>query len=150
MEQIDYDIDDFMNYCEVKNLSKKTIASYEQTLRLFALYLKKEHKVKEAGEVKEIHIREYIKYLQERGKYTVIVNENTKKTNNPENRTDYKGVVTGITINNYMRNIKVFFNYMFSEKLIRTNPVEGLKKLKARRKPKYYIKDEELIRLLNN
>ena len=25
MEQIDYDIDDFMTYCEVKNLSKKTM-----------------------------------------------------------------------------------------------------------------------------
>ena len=49
-----------------------------------------------------------------------------------------------------MRNIKVFFNYMFAEKLIRTNPVEGLKKLKASRKPKYYIKDEELIYIRYN
>lgn len=73
-----------MNYCEVKNLSKKTISSYEQTLSLFALYLKKEQKVKEAGEVKEIHIREYIKYLQERGKYTVVSNENTKIANFPD------------------------------------------------------------------
>ncbi len=40
MEQIDYDVDDFMNYCEVKNLSKKTLSSYEQTLKLLVLYLK--------------------------------------------------------------------------------------------------------------
>ena len=40
MEQIDYDIEDFMTYCEVKNLSQKTLRSYEQTLRLFAQYLK--------------------------------------------------------------------------------------------------------------
>ena len=33
MLQIDYDIDDFLTYCEVKNLSIKTIASYEQTLK---------------------------------------------------------------------------------------------------------------------
>jgi len=26
-----------------------------------------------AGDTKEIHIREYIKHLQERGKYTVVV-----------------------------------------------------------------------------
>lgn len=63
MEQIDYDIDDFMTYCEVKNLSKKTISSYEQRLRLFAMFLKRKFNVKEAGEVKEIHIREYIKHL---------------------------------------------------------------------------------------
>ena len=81
---------------------------------------------------------------------TAKIEDTTKNTNNPEKRTDYKGTVTNITINNYMRNIKVFFNYMFSEKLIRTNPVDGIKKLKANRKPKYYIKDDELIRLLNN
>ena len=80
MEQIDYDVDDFMNYCEVKNLSKKTLSSYEQTLKLLVLYLKNEHNVKEAGEVKELHIKEYIKYLQTRGKYTVVSNENTKYT----------------------------------------------------------------------
>lgn len=56
MLQIDYDIDDFLTYCEVKNLSIKTIASYEQTLRLFAQYLKQEFKIEEAGQVKEIHI----------------------------------------------------------------------------------------------
>ena len=90
MEQIDYDVDDFMNYCEVKNLSKKTLSSYEQTLKLLVLYLKNEHNVKEAGEVKELHIKEYIKYLQTRGKYTVVSNENTKLINFPENRVDYK------------------------------------------------------------
>jgi len=65
MEQIDYDIDDFINYCEVKNLSKKTVSSYEQTLRLFAIFLKEECQVKEAEQVKEIHIREYMKNLQD-------------------------------------------------------------------------------------
>lgn len=150
MREIDLQIDDFMVECSAKGLSKKTINSYESTLRLLANYLENELGIESANDVKQLHLKTYIRYLQERGKYTVVVNENTKKTNNPENRTDYKGIVTNITINNYMRNIKVFFNYMFSEKLIRTNPVEGLKKLKASRKPKYYIKDEELIRLLNN
>ena len=51
-----------MTYYEVKNLSKKTLASYEQTLRLFVQYLKQEFKIEEAGQVKEIHIREYINY----------------------------------------------------------------------------------------
>ncbi len=35
MEKIDLEVDDFMNYCDYKNLSQKTLASYEQTLRLF-------------------------------------------------------------------------------------------------------------------
>ncbi len=71
MEQIDYDVDEFMDYCTSKNLATKTIGSYEQTLRLFTQYLKEKYKVKSAGDTEELHIREYIKYLQERGKYTV-------------------------------------------------------------------------------
>ena len=150
MEQIDYDIDDFINYCEVKNLSKKTISSYEQTLRLFALYLKKEYKVKEAGEVKEIHIREYIKYLQERGKYTVVSNENTKMTNFPENRVDYKKEVSKTTINNYIRNIKVFFNYMYENRYISNNPIKRVRQLKNQRKVVGYIDDSNMNKLLKS
>lgn len=33
MEKIDFDVDDFINYCSCKNLAIKTIGSYEQTLR---------------------------------------------------------------------------------------------------------------------
>lgn len=150
MREIDLQIDDFMIECSTKGLSKRTINAYESTLRLLANYLERELGVESANDVKQIHLKAYIRYLQERGKYTVVVNENTKKTNNPDGRTDYNGTVTNVTINNYMRNVKVFFNYMYNEKLIRNNPVEKLGKLKTSRKPKYYIKDEELIRLLNN
>lgn len=150
MEQIDYDIDDFINYCEVKNLSKKTVNSYEQTLRLFALYLKSECNVKEAGEVKEMHIREYIKHLQERGKYTVVANENSKKTNFPENRTDYKKEVSKTTINNYIRNIKVFFNYMYENRYINTNPIRRVRQLRNQRKVVGYIDDVNMNKLLKS
>ena len=150
LEQIDYDIDDFMNYCEVKNLSKKTISSYEQTLRLFAMYLKMEKGVKEAEAVKELHIREYIKYLQERGKYTVVANENSKKTNFPENRVDYKEQITKTTINNYIRNIKVFFNYMYDNRYINTNPIRRVRQLKNARKVVGYIDDVNMNKLLKS
>ena len=39
MERIDFEIDDFMNNCDYKNLSRKTMKSYEQSLRLFVKYL---------------------------------------------------------------------------------------------------------------
>ena len=147
MEQIDYDIDDFMTYCEVKNLSKKTISSYEQTLRLFAMFLKRECNVKAAGDTKEIHIREYIKHLQERGKYTVVANENTKKINFPENRIDYQKEVSKTTINNYIRNIKVFFNYMYDNRYINNNPMRRVKQLKNQRKVVGYIDDGNMNKL---
>lgn len=105
MEQIDYDVDDFLCYCEAKNLSKKTLNSYEQTLRLLVQYLKTTYKIAEAKQVKEKHLREYIKYIQERGKYSVVANERTKAVNFPENRQDYGKKVGITTINNYIRNI---------------------------------------------
>ena len=148
MLQIDYDIDDLMTYCEVKNLSKKTLASYEQTLRLFAQYLKQEFKIEEAGQVKEIHIREYINYLQERGKYTVVANENTRKTNFPENRLDYQKEISKTTVNNYIRNIKVFFNYMYDNRYISNNPIRRVKQLKNARKVVGYIEDNDMNKLL--
>lgn len=150
MEQIDYDVDDFMNYCEVKNLSQKTLKSYEQTLRLFVIYLKKEHKIKEAGDVRELHIMQYIKYLQERGKYTVVANYNSKVTNFPENRQDYKKEITKTTINNYIRNIKVFFNYMYDNRYITNNPIRRVRQLKNPRKVVGYIDDNNMNKLLKN
>lgn len=62
MEKIDLEMDEFMNYCKIKNLSVKTIGSYEHTLRLLTQYLKNNHKVKSAKGIKELYIREYIKY----------------------------------------------------------------------------------------
>lgn len=151
MEQIDYDVDDIMNYCKVKNLSKKTLSSYEQTLKLLVLYLKNEHNVKGAGEVKELHIKEYIKYLQTRGKYTVVSNENTKLINFPENRVDYnKKEISKTTINNYIRNIKVFFNYMYSNRYINNNPIKRVRQLKNQRNVVGYIEDKEMNKLLKN
>ena len=47
MEKIDYEIDDFIDYCTSKNLSTKTIGSYEQTLRLFIRYLRDKDEKKE-------------------------------------------------------------------------------------------------------
>ena len=115
MEKIEYDIDEFMDYCTVKNLSVKTIASYEQTLRLLAHYLIEFHNVKSAENTKELHIMSYIKYLKDRGKYTVVSNQNTKNINFPENREDFGKKIETTTINNYIRNIKVFDLSKFHE-----------------------------------
>lgn len=148
MEQIDYDIDEFMDYCTSKNLSTKTIGSYEQTLRLLAHYLKEKHKVKSARDTKELHIREYIKYLQERGKYTVVNNQNSKIINFLENREDYGKKIETTTINNYIRSIKVFYNYLYENRYITTNPVVRIKEIKCVRKVIGFIDDSNFNRLL--
>jgi len=148
MEKIDYDIDDFMDYCTAKNLAEKTINSYEQTLRLLSRYLIEVQNVKSAEDTKELHIREYIKYLQDRGKYTVTSNEKTKNINFPENREDYGKKIEITTINNYIRNIKVFYNYLYKNRYITSNPVTRIKEIKCSRKVVGFIKNDEFNRLL--
>ena len=59
----------FMEYCRSKQLRPKTMASYEQTLKLFARWLWERYDIENADEVKEPHIRSYIIDLQNRGKY---------------------------------------------------------------------------------
>lgn len=145
MKDFDYYVEDFMLYCSAKNLSKKTIGSYEQTLKLFQLYMENEQQIKEVDKVTTRQVREYIEYLKERGKYTVQVAR--VDINNPENRTDRGKSISTVTINNYIRNIKVFYNYLQDEKVIRDNPMEKIKQLKQVQEKKEPLSKEELRRL---
>ena len=86
MTKFDYEIDDFMSYCQSKGLSKKSMRSYEQTLRLFSKYLEEEKRIYSTKEVTKEAVRDYIVYLRERGKYTIISNENSREWNKPQNR----------------------------------------------------------------
>jgi integrase/recombinase XerD len=63
MTDLEFQLDNFMLYCSSKNLSRKTLASYEQTLKLFAKYLKDSFQIEEVKKVQSGHIRQYIKYL---------------------------------------------------------------------------------------
>ncbi|MBS4191218.1 tyrosine-type recombinase/integrase [Bacillus sp. FJAT-49705] len=149
MSEILLQIDSFMLYCDSKHLSKKTLSSYEQTLKLFALYLKDEFKIEDAVKVKSSHIRHYIKYLRERGKYTVVVKQKSKEVNHPDHRHDFNKQISDTTIANYLRNIKVFFNFLFSEREIKVNPVENIENIKPKRKKKSLLTPEELKMVLD-
>lgn len=148
MEKMDLEIDDFMNYCEYRNLSKKTLLSYEQSLRLFSRYLMDTYKINRSEQVTQQIILNYINDTKERGKYTVVANENTKKTNNPQNRGGYGKKVSMVTLNNYIRNLKVYFNYMYDNRIIKKNPTQKIKLIHVPRKAKGYMNDIEVNNLL--
>lgn len=151
MVQFDYDIDDFMSYCQSQNLRPKTMQSYEQTLRIFEKYMIEVQQVKEASEVREGHIKEYIQYLSQRGKYTVVANDQSKAFNHPDNRSDNNKPISIITINNYLRNIKVFFNYLNENHFIKSNPFTRIKRsLENEHKPVEYLSDEEFVNLIRS
>jgi len=148
MEKIDMQIDEFINYCQSKDLSRKTMASYEQALRLFARYLEDYVKITDATKLTEKIFRAYIVSIQERGKYTIVAEEKSKETNNPKNRKDLGKKVTPATINNYTRNIKVFYSFLLEQGLIKKNSLINIKSIKFDRKPKEFIEDMEMIKLL--
>lgn len=148
--EIDLQIDSFMLYCDSKNLSKKTLSSYQQTLTLFANYLKQELNIHDAIKVKSSHIRMYIQYLQIRGKYTVTASEKSLSVNFPQNRQDYKTNISDTTIANYTRNIKVFFNFLKKEREIQINPMENVEVIKPKRKKKKLLSPEDLKKLFNS
>lgn len=63
--------------------------SYEQTLRLFTKYLKEEKDIQTLKKLQKKIIRKYINYTKNRGKYTIVGDKKTLKTNTPEMRKDY-------------------------------------------------------------
>ena len=137
-----------VNKLKPKGLSTKTMNSYEQTLRLFIQWLKNECDIRETEKINETIVKQYITSIKERGKYTVVTNEHTKKINCPEHRQDFGKKVSLATVNNYTRNLRVYFNYMYDNRLIKTNPMKKITVIKTPRKVKGYIEDIDFNRLL--
>jgi integrase/recombinase XerD len=151
MTDIEFQLENFILYCASKNLSKKTLASYEQTIKLFIHYLRDQHDITDVKKVQSGHIRHYIKHVKERGKYTVVSHESSKRVNFPDNRTDYGKPVSATTVANYLRIIKVFFNYLHQiENEIFKNPCEKIENIKPERKVKKLLDQVELKRLLKS
>ena len=151
MKNLDFDwlTDEFMLYCRSTQLREKTMSSYEQTLHLFGRWCADELKIYTVDKITENVVRKYIDDLQTRGKYTFYVNDLSKKKNYPDRRRDYRKPVSVTTINNYIRNIRVFFNWLEREYVIRKNPMKRIRQLKYNRQAKVFLSDEDLKKLLS-
>lgn len=151
MKNLDFDwlTDEFMLYCRSTQLREKTMSSYEQTLHLFGRWCADELKIYTVDKITENVIRKYIDDLQTRGKYTFYVNDLSKNKNYPDRRRDYRKPVSVTTINNYIRNIRVFFNWLEREYIIRKNPMKRIRQLKYNRQAKAFLSDEDLKKLLS-
>lgn len=146
----DFHISEYLYYCQSRRLRRKTIASYDQTLRLFERWAMETAGITTPEEVREQTIRHYICDLQERGKYSFYADEKQKETNHPERRRDFRQPVSVTTINNYIRNLRAFFNWFYYDRLERDNPMRHIRQLENTRSPREYLEDNEVQRLLNN
>lgn len=131
-KNMDYIINDFMIYCQQKDLRPKTIASYEASLRLFA-YIKDKFNINVAAKIEEKHIKDYITFTKERGKYTFVADASTTLINKPQNKPDFGKKVSTTTINNYIRGLKVFLNWCAGERIIKNSPMEKNEQFKNKR-----------------
>jgi len=59
---------DYLEYCDYKNLSLKTIKSYHQTLMLFSKYLEEEKQITDITKINKNIVEEYISFTKESDK----------------------------------------------------------------------------------
>ena len=146
----EYLIDEYMVYCKSRQLREKTLISYEQALRLFQRWCKEEMKILDVLDITESVIRKYINDTQTRGKYTFYANDNSKDINFPDRRRDFQKPVSNATINNYIRNLRAFFNWLDSDYVLKKNPMKKIRQLKNERKAKEFLADEDFRKLVGN
>ena len=142
-------IDAYLEYGMSKQLREKTLVSYEQTLRLFGVWLREEMGICDVEKIRDITIRKYILDLQTRGKYTACADESSKKTNRPDHRIDYGERISNITVNNYLRNMKGFFAWLTEMEFIENNPMRRIKLLPVQRVKREYLEDNEVKALMS-
>ena len=146
----EYLIEEYMVYCKSRQLREKTLISYEQALRLFERWCNEEMKIFDVLDITESVIRKYINDTMTRGKYTFYTNDNSKDINYPDRRRDFQKPVSNATINNYIRNLRAFFNWLDRDYVLKKNPMKKIRQLKNERKAKEYLKDEDFRRLVGN
>ena len=140
----------YMGYCQSRQLREKTMLSYEQSLKLFAVWLQETEGITQVEQIKEGNIRRYIIELQTRGKYTFYSRKNSQAENEAKRRRDYNNQITNVTINNYLRNIRPFFSWLLEEEIIAKSPFAKVKELPQQRTAREYLSDDEVKRLLKS
>ena len=149
VRDFDFYIDEYMYNCQSRKLRKKTLQTYEQTLRLFERWCLDQMGIRSPEEVRESIFRRYICDLQERGKYTFYSVNDSAIGYTPNKRRDYAHPLSVTSINNYIRNLKAFFTW-FARYAALPNPTAEVKELKNERKAREYLEDEEIEKLMKS
>lgn len=142
------DVETYMGYCDRKGLAQRTLHSYDQTLRMFGMYLETIG-IKNTEDIRHVDISNYLDSLVRRGKYTICTVKNQMQPNYPENRKDLGKPISACCINNYLRNMNAFFNWCIEEEFLRKNPIKRSDFIKTKRKEVEFIDDEDFKMLLD-
>lgn len=116
---------------------------------LFTDYLREEKNIEDINKVDKEIVEEYITFTKERRKYSFVADDGYLKAN-IDKRKDIGNEVSISTLNNYLRNIKVFFTYLEENNIIKENTVKNCKFIKMQRTSKEQLTDEEYKRLIKS
>ncbi len=147
-KSIDDIIVNYLEYCNYKNLSLKTIKSYHQTLMLFSKYLEEEKQITDISKINKNIVEEYISFTKERGKYAFVSSEEGAIKANIEKRSDIGKEVSDSTLNNYLRNIKAFATYLEDNNISKNTKIHECKFIRTERRAKEQLTDAEFNRLV--
>lgn len=128
-------IPQFLDSKRIERRSPKTISAYKQVLVQFAKWY-------EDGEHQEITtevLREYITYLSF---------EKTQWDDHPTSPNGGKGL-SARTINNVIRNMRIFFNYLIKERVITYSPMDAVNYQTEEKETFEVFTDEDVIKLLS-
>lgn len=121
MNNINECIEKFIEYLIIdKKYSENTVKSYNNDLKKFESYMKNIN----IQNIKENHIKNYLKYL---------------KDNNNDNR----------TINHNISTLRSFYKFLLIEKIIKDNPMEYIEMPKTKKSLPKTLSIEEIDKLLD-
>jgi len=125
---------EYLHNKKIEKRSKKTLATYKQTLDQFYKWYVKMEKAAITVEV----IREYIHYLT------------FEKTRWDDHPTSPNGVVglSARAVNNIIRNLKAFFNQLVKERIISYSPMDAINYQEEEKDTFEIFTDDEVLLLL--
>lgn len=132
--KLDEYISKYLTAKKLEKRSDRTIKTYEQTLLAFKKWA-------EENNIEEINndvMRDFIHYL---------TFDKEKWDDHPISPTKEKGL-SPTSINNTIRYLKAFFNWLISERILSQNPMDGIKFQKEDSDTFEIFTDEDVIKLL--
>lgn len=115
---------EYIYECEIKKYSPRTIKEYRNNIKLFFTYLKKEYKIITLEQISHVQIKNYLKYLTNKG---------CKET----------------YVNAILKSLRGLYKYCEQEEYVSNNPC---KRVSWQKEPKVVVNtfmDTEVIKMLN-
>lgn len=132
---LDTQIERFLQSKRLEKRSARTVSAYEQVLSQF----RKWYALRPDAELSTELMREYISYL---------TFEKTRWDDHPTSPNGKVGL-SARTVNNVLRNLKIFFNYLLKERVITHSPIDALNYQKEDKDTFEVFTDDDVLKLLS-